>query len=645
MIQEFRSDINGLRALAVIVVVLYHFGVYGITGGYVGVDIFFVISGYLMTKIITEKISSQHFSVLDFYAARVRRIVPALIFISIILMVFGAIFIVPIEYKSAGKQVASAVGFTSNYIFWRETGYFDVESHDKWLLHTWSLSVEWQFYVIFPLLVILASRFARGKYLRISFSIILLTSLITSMVQSTENSAAAYYLLPARAWEFLAGGIVFFYPVSGRYGDALGIAGLLCLLTAVILYRSDMAYPGYLAVMPVAGTAVIIAVNRKNVILDNRFFQFFGNISYSFYLWHWPIIVAIRYFEIKQTPLITLLMFVGAVIAAFISYQFIEMPFRRRNKNITTRNYLVRYAIIILLVGTVAGITWLGNGFPQRAPANLRDEIIQNATMLNSWEYPGKCKFINGLCELGSPAEKKVIFWGDSHIEQWYPALKAIVDNKQTNGKQVVIAGAGGCIPIRGLDRTRPGYGCDKINENVFSYALRNEVSTIVIGSIWSTYFRDDIFTGNAAPVICEAGSIGCRRFSSSEKAVAFSVKQLRQDVEQLLKANKKVYIVLPVPIYRYSIPIYLSRHYFSGAPLNLDLSLTQHRNYSALAAKLVRDAVINNDAVILDPALIMCPVGECLIQENGISLYMDSNHLAATTTLRFVPLWQTIFR
>ena len=202
----FREDINGLRALAVVVVVLYHFGIPGFTGGFIGVDVFFVISGFLMTRIIITSMEKGNFSILSFYIARAKRILPALLFLCFILMILGWFFLPSIEYDNLAIHVISAIYFLSNIKFWREAGYFDVSSHEKWLLHTWSLSVEWQFYLLLPLFIVLFWRYFGAKGVAISLLVAGVCSLLLSSLLVNFSSSAAFYLLPTRGWEMLAGG-------------------------------------------------------------------------------------------------------------------------------------------------------------------------------------------------------------------------------------------------------------------------------------------------------------------------------------------------------------------------------------------------------------------------------------------------------
>lgn len=276
---KFRQDINGLRAIAVLSVVLYHFGVPGFSGGFVGVDVFFVISGYLMTKIIMTKIEKDSFSLVGFYIDRGRRIIPALAFLCFFLLIFGWFYLISYDYRQLGMHVASSLGFLSNIIYWIQAGYFDTASHEKWLLHTWSLSVEWQFYILYPIIIIALHKFIAVKSMKTILVLLTIVSLIFSIIISSTNTSAAFYLLPTRAWEMLIGGLVFLYPFSSSNKQKVYIErlGLLLITFSIIYFSPTFKWPGYFALIPTLGTALVIIAARSNsAITNNAVSEWFG---------------------------------------------------------------------------------------------------------------------------------------------------------------------------------------------------------------------------------------------------------------------------------------------------------------------------------------------------------------------------------
>lgn len=265
---KFRHDINGLRAIAVIAVVLFHFNSSWAPGGFAGVDVFFVISGFLMTGIIFRGIEKEDFSVLKFYLARANRIVPALTLLCVVLLICGWYFLTPSDYKTLGNHAISSIAFLSNFIYYLGSGYFDADSHEKWLLHTWSLSVEWQFYVIYPLLLLALRKFVSINKLKIAVVVATIFGFTFSAWATYKYPSASYYLFPMRAWEMMAGGIAYLYPIylsrsNRRLVECIGIA---LIIASYLLISSDDLWPGYLAIFPVLGSFLVIQADRKSVV-------------------------------------------------------------------------------------------------------------------------------------------------------------------------------------------------------------------------------------------------------------------------------------------------------------------------------------------------------------------------------------------
>ncbi|MDT0595947.1 acyltransferase family protein [Glaciecola petra] len=330
---KFRADIQGLRAFAVLSVVLFHFNPAWLPGGFIGVDIFFVISGYLMTSIVMKAIAANTFSLSTFYIARIARILPALLMLCITMTILGFIFLNLVDASQLATHAASAISFLSNIVFWSESGYFDEASKYNWLLHTWSLSVEWQFYMIYPVIMLLAAKiFPLEMFAKLT----LLMALICfgySIWASTTMPSAAYFLFPTRAWELLIGGLAFFYPLraSVAYSARIGLElfGVLLIVGSTIWLNKDYSWPGTFALIPVLGALlVLLANNQKSILTGRAIAQKIGTWSYSVYLWHWPLVVLIKYFELP-----TYTWFAGIVfsfILGWLSYTYIETRFGKQ---------------------------------------------------------------------------------------------------------------------------------------------------------------------------------------------------------------------------------------------------------------------------------------------------------------------------
>ncbi|WP_320729545.1 acyltransferase family protein [Enterobacter ludwigii] len=290
---EFRKDINALRAIAVIAVVLFHFDNNLVPGGFAGVDVFFVISGYLMTKIICDRLNNESFSIYGFYKARARRIVPALAITCLMTLVLGWLFIAPGQYLEMGKDSLSSMLFISNFLYYLRSGYFDDSSTNNFLLHTWSLSVEWQFYVIYPLVLLFVKKLLGLRFLPHAITFMALTSFASGLYGTYIYSDLAYFMFPSRAWAMLAGGVLYYIPAKA-ISPKIFFIGIIALGYSFFAFSKFTPWPGVGAVIPVLGAVLYIASKKDNIVLNNKITQFIGTISYEVYLTHWPVLVLIR---------------------------------------------------------------------------------------------------------------------------------------------------------------------------------------------------------------------------------------------------------------------------------------------------------------------------------------------------------------
>ena len=375
MKKEFRSDINTLRTIAVTLVVLYHFEIAGFQNGFIGVDIFFVISGYLMTKIICDSIDGDRFSFSNFYTARVIRIIPVLLVLCVALLIFGYIYFLPSEYKTLGKHVISSLLFFSNVTYFFESGYFDIASREKWLLHSWSLSVEWQFYLLYPVLIVLAHKL-KGRVASIALvAMACACSLMISIYDSYHHPSAGFYLLQSRFWELGAGGLTFFLTNVSRFRlqhSIFRMFGYTLILLSMVLLDSSQ-WPGIKAIVPVVGTCLVILANDQSFYLNrSKLVAYLGLSSYSIYLWHWPLVVVYSsYFQIENIQYLLVLL---AFAVGCLSYRYIELPVQRYYKakkgHVINRNLEVVAASGLILVFT--SFVYLSGGYKDRVPDNVR---------------------------------------------------------------------------------------------------------------------------------------------------------------------------------------------------------------------------------------------------------------------------------
>lgn len=445
---DYRSDIDGLRAIAVLSVLLYHYGAKFVPGGFVGVDVFFVISGYLITKNLSEQISTSGLSIVDFYNRRVRRIFPAALVMLSVSMAVAYFFIPPGDYAEMGKSAAySAVGAGNFYFFWH-TGYFDREAELLPLLHMWSLGVEEQFYLVWPALLAFAMWVSRGRT-AVTVSLILAIICISfygAVHLVAANPKAAFFLPHARAWELALGALLVFVPAvkSRLASEAIGASGLMLIVYSVSTLASTEPFPGWNAVMPVFGSALLVwprAQTWTARALSVGPMRLTGRLSYSLYLWHWPLLVFFRYYANGDEPgaLEASSLAVGAYVLAYLSWHYVEEPVRRV-KNKPLKVIGAGLSTMAIVVGVGMFVFRIG-GFENRLPPQAHG--MRSLEAMWEWDCPQQVEIkelagsLNAtFCVFGAPWEKasvKAILWGDSHAEHMAPLLATIAADHDTS--------------------------------------------------------------------------------------------------------------------------------------------------------------------------------------------------------------------
>lgn len=509
----FRSDINGLRAIAVIAVVLYHFGVPGFTGGFAGVDIFFVISGFLMTGIIFRQTDSSNFSLIGFYLARAKRIVPALAVLCMVLLGSGWFLLIPSDFKELGKHVASSIGFLSNVMYWKEVGYFDTASHEKWLLHTWSLSVEWQFYIIYPLIILAARKVFSFNTTRLLLISVGVGSFALCLYASMRSPNAAFYLLPARAWEMIAGGIIYLYPVQLKdsYQKLASFIGLIMIVFAIFAFTKTDVWPGWRALIPVLGTVLVIyGADQKSIVINNNFAGWIGEASYSIYLWHWPIVVLVGYYGLSGDITVMLAGIAISIVLGSLSLKFVEKPARNPKVSMSHVRYLCCYFALVSLVAIAGVVPYVMNGIPGRAAIADRADFAQYfENSAPEWAYfkshkiPEIYRYDCDFYDMDSffagratnephsriaptcytPTTKSVVMvWGDSHAQQLLFGLKQDLP-RDISLLQVASSGCVANIPDPQLPNNKY---CDRSNSVALDVIKNVSPQILVIAQLAS---------------------------------------------------------------------------------------------------------------------------------------------------------------
>lgn len=642
----FRDDINGLRAWAVIAVLLFHFRVPGFGAGFIGVDIFFVISGFLMTGIILRGLEQGNFSLWQFYMARFRRIVPALMLLVAVLLALGWFWLPTPDYQTLGSQSAYSLGFLSNIHYWRSAGYFDSAAHEKWLLHTWSLGIEMQFYLLYPVFALLVWKLKAGvKTFAWSLLAVFVLSLALSVVVSSWKPTAAFYLLPTRGWELAAGGLVFLLGrnspswLAGK-GPLLYGAGLVLWLAGFVLIDSGLAWPSGWALLPVLGTALIILANQQQArLMVNPLAQWLGNMSYSLYLWHWPLVVALYFADLQQQWGWVIGGLLLSLLLGQLSYRLVENPVRR---GLTQRNYWQQVAALGV-AGLMIGVAAVGVrlfSFDGRLPAAVQLAAAEaaNKDPRASKCAPGKNNQSPG-CVYGQ-GEVGVILIGDSHAMSTVTSLASASEEWQ---KSVLFLGRSGCRPVRGLKRSDEA-GCFLFNEWLLNKELPLQAGSKV-PVVHVTRITSQVLGPNESPERRPTGYFDSLPQIYNDPVFNKKFKEAFIATACEIAARNSFYITRPIPEMGVHVPNTLIRNQMFGRDGD-DIKITlaeYHQRHSFTWA--MQDAAAEQCGVkILDPLPYLCDDQYCYGSRDGRPLYYDDDHLSEYGNKFLVPMFEQVF-
>jgi peptidoglycan/LPS O-acetylase OafA/YrhL len=629
---KYRSDIDGLRALAVIPVCFFHAGLTIFPGGFVGVDIFFVISGYLMTRIIGQSLSRKTFSSLDFYKRRILRIFPALFAVLFFIFAVAAWIVPPKLFRDLGFTLICTVVFISNFAFWRKSAnYFDAPSELNPLLHTWSLAVEEQFYILFPLFlkIIWPLRHSAIFFLMLGIALV---SLGLSMWGTVNAPTATFYLLPTRGWELLAGALVALWHLRANNGtqvrleyprwiDAIaGLLGLGAIFWSLIFYNSETAFPGAAALLPCLGAALLLHTgqNDRNPavrLLGFRPFAFLGKISYSLYLWHWPLLVFARqYLTVnRQIVLFPFLMLLLSGCIAYVSWRWVEQPWRRLSGWRNAKVYGVATAgtAILAMAGVFAQASdgWRAR-FPGMAAVAIEPQIAREAAEDRGFNSE-KC-FVDNVASWGSDAcflstglKTTALLWGDSFAANYSYGFFSDKDPKFN----VLQFTSPRCPPIIDYDAaSRPE--CTAFNSAVRQIVKRYGISIVIMAANWESYIN--------------------RRKTSLEE-IGKTVSGLQQD-------GVKIVLVGQSPTFIFIYPDeYLFNHYDQQTARN---SYEAKINAPPLLNDRLRQTA--HPDFFFDPMDSLCRQDQCTFRDSGDYLFYDYGHFTHAGSTRMVAALKT---
>ena len=615
---HFRYDINGLRALAVLSVVIFHFAEEKLPGGFIGVDVFFVISGYLMTSIIIYKLDKDRFNLMEFYFARINRIIPALAVLCASLLLIGFVALSPVEYAKLGKQAASSVVFVSNLVYYRESGYFAESSLENWLLHTWSLSVEWQFYLLYPIVLLALNKVLSRDKLKVFIVVSTLLSLLLSAWLTQQNPSLSYYVLPTRAWEMLVGGLAFLYPIklSQALSKTSALLGVLLILVSCFIFSEGTSWPGVSALLPVSGAYLIILANQnQNALLNNKLFQPLGAWSYSIYLWHWPIVVLIYKNELSEAYAV--LGFFLSIVLGYLSYRYIEtIQFNKKEstfKSAFTNKPLI-FAVLVALTGSFSKYT---DGFIDRYPIayqNLMDDAqaspFRDSCHVNEFKDPKEA------CEYFVKDRITWAAFGDSHAVELAYALGLKLKDSNEGIKHFSFSG---CRASYGKDDDFSK--CAKwYNTSVDFIANEPNIQNVVFVHRYSY----QLVGGTNA----DYPNLNGLEFN--EQSVEL-LQNIDRAINKLASSKQRVYVLYPVP----ELPDHISKLIDQALVNKGDLKNIKGTNRTWYEKR--NEAIINHfnnanypdNVVLINPANYFCKGEFCFSAINQRSLYFDDNHVS----------------
>lgn len=640
--------------MAVTAVVFYHAGVPGLSGGFLGVDVFFVISGFLIAGIVFREFDEESFSYFAFYERRVRRIIPAL-FVMLMVSAAASYFILPPSDELAfGKDLASVIAFGSNIHFWRTIGYFGQRASNVPLLHTWSLGIEEQFYIIFPCCLVWLLRHNR----RFAFRVLAIGGLfsLTLCVAWTElrSPETAFFLLPTRAWELLLGAAVavrsWRLSELATVREIASIAAACGLIYTIRFFNEGMRLPGFATLLPTLSTAILLDANRNGKSKVSRVLSApplvgVGLTSYSLYLWHWPLLSFARYARgpLNRTELTGLLVACG--VLAVLSWRWIEQPARARQSGGASFRTIVMLSgaacaslLAFCLADELTGgfrshysplaLTYL-DGATDRDPDTMRCSNVRPSLVLRG-----------GLCSFGpnSPAAARFLLWGDSHAGELMPTFRALASERRVRG---LIATSPGCPPVLGTIRADVVSDCSQFDDSVVALIRRDTIRTVVLAGFWGRYLNEEEANGGFPQIRLKTRSGVTLDIYASK--LAFEAAFART-IAVLTALGVNVYVVADIPVYR-GLLSRLADAATRGKDadtvgLAKDIYLARRGEMDSLFSRFTQ----SHHVVVLDPGIVLCRRVRCEVVADGQSLYQDDDHLAVYGAMKLRPVFAAVF-
>ncbi|HZE92306.1 MAG TPA: acyltransferase family protein [Rhizobacter sp.] len=623
---RYIRHLDGMRCLAVVLVVLFHADSPWVTGGFVGVDVFFVLSGFLMTGILYEKALDRD-GLKSFFAGRARRIVPAYAATLLVCALVSALLFLPVHVKNMAPSLLSAPFFLSNLVFWKTTDYFSQDLAYNPLLHTWSLALEWQFYIVYPLVFIVLQRHRRLIPPAV-LGIGLASFAFAYVLMSHSHTLFAFYQLPARVWEFIVGGLVVFVPpnrLNKVSGQALSLIGLAAIVASGMLYSSHTPFPGVTAALPCLGAALLIYAGGcrgpVHALLTNAPVVRIGQWSYSIYLWHWPLLVFAKYVyppgAFRDAPWFIPFVVIASVLLGHLSWKYIESPFRARSRTALAADRPVQatavrplrlraFVAFSVICWAMGSWMYLSDGLPFRFSPQVTElsNAYKNAGQFRDClsRTPSPEGGAAGLCRLGrADAPVSFLMLGDSHGAALADGISRMA---ATLGKAGVLSVSDSCPPVSGFQalyvpaRTR----CAAAQKAIPALVSSLQPKFILLHAAWQVYFHADAPQFKAA---------------------------LKETLDALALAHHHVYIVGDTPGARDNVPLNLAKEAAFGAKTPLVYSVEEMNQSTGPVEDFLKDEARRHGFVYISLGRRLCDAGSgCRIMQNGQPLYWDGVHL-----------------
>ena len=650
----YRNDIDGLRAIAVFAVIFFHAGAM-IPGGFVGVDVFFVISGFLITSIILKESKNNNFSLINFWARRIRRILPLASFVSLVTLLFGYVILSPQDYLDLSKSGLAQSFFSANIYFYKGVGYFSQASELKPLLHMWSLSIEEQFYFFYPFFIIPFLSNKKSLYILLIF--LTASSFVLNLVLIKESPVGTFYLLPTRAWELSIGGLIALLAKEksyAKFSNILDFLGISFIGISFILYDKSYLFPGIYALIPVIGTSLLLLPKSKETYISKflsiSILRFLGKISFSLYLWHWPILAYKNHILIDQSDL-KLWFYLGLLLAlSYLSWMFIEEPFRRSK---ILKNYKICYCFGIFLVILVIVpnlIVYKQGGFLSRFSSEenqLFEDIHYVGQEYDSqWESEG--------VSIGAKSDSSTIdfvLWGDSHGKSIVREVDSLAQEFSLHGKAFLRAGV---TPITNLwAPLHPYYPKEDVlnlNEERLDYIINNKILNVVLVCRWQHKvwgLKESEMTNRENPKLPLVVDSKAKELNHEESFYSLR-RQYEKMIFKLLQNDIKVFVLTQVPVAtRPEIARDFCKYKLFGKfneYSNLDNLSKEEFLKSREKVYNMLNSIEHKNYKILDPVDLFFNKNGTLVLSEEKSIFRDEDHLTPFGSKKLRPLFIPIF-